>query len=178
MPLNRKSFFESDVRICKVHGTGSFVDESGQPAEDGICSQCWEEARSEKFFGCPVHGLQPKAPGRDGCPIPDCLGASPGPTEDEIRRETESIGRFWPGGAPARENVLAPPQPGPQSERDREARESPPSEAREAPRHDGGGIDDRPARRDSLVKLRQEPYKVVAYITGSDPDWRDPFLDP
>lgn len=149
--------------ICQRHNPGNIVrlvDDHGAPAPNGVCQFCWMEMNDASFFTCPEHGILTKAAGRHGCPIPDCVGAGSGPTEAEIEREADALGRVWPGGAPLREDVPHAEVPGPESERDREARPSAPSPAGEAPRPDGGGVDHGPAWRDLLV------------------GWRDPFLEP
>jgi len=156
------SRFEGDVLpdstwgICKIHspsGIVRLVDESGRPAVNGVCQTCWEESRDDSFFCCPVGNFNPKAPGREGCPVADCLGAGAGPTEDEIAREAESIGRVWPGGPAIRQDVLDAAPSGPARERDREALEAIGSEPGRPARHDGPGSEEGPA-------------------------WRDPFLNP
>lgn len=139
--------------ICRIHNVTRLVNENGEFSQAGICQSCWAESRDERFFACPKHGLQPKTPGKDGCPIGDCLGESVGPTEAEVEAAAESIGRIWPGGAQSRQNVLDAPQPGPPGERDREAVASAPREAPRVPPDDGRGI-------------------VDGFL------WRDPFLNP
>jgi hypothetical protein len=147
--------------ICRIHGIVRLVDEEGNSIVMGICVHCWEETRNEKFFSCPVHGIQPKAPGRDGCPVPvkgpdgvtlvDCLGESPGPTEDEIARETESYNRVWPGGPEAQQNVLDASQPGPAVERGGEAREGAQGEAGDVLQVYGRRVEDGSAWRDPFL---------------------------
>jgi len=130
------------------------VDENGTPTAGGLCQICWEESRNvTAFFSCPTHGIQPKAPGREGCPIPNCVGASDRPSEDEIQKTAESIGRVWPGGPPLVKDGVDAPAAGPSDERGGEARESARSEAGTAHEHDRGG----------------EPHGQ---------QWRDPFLNP
>jgi hypothetical protein len=165
-----RSIFQSDDipdatwGLCQVHapaGIVRLVDDRGVPSPGGMCKHCWEESKNEAFFSCPIHGLQPKVPGRDGCPVKikdgdaflDCVGASPGPSEDEIARESQSIGRLWPGGAPTQQNAVDAPVPESPGGRDREALEGPEDQAGEDARHDRERVVDRPP-------------------------WRDPFRDP
>lgn len=195
--------------ICQVHsptGIVRLVGDDGRPTANGICEHCWKEAKSGEFYSCPVHGLNPKAPGKDGCPVADCLGESGGPTEGEIAREAESLGGIWPGGFALRKDVLAAPEPGPPIERGGEAREGAASEAREVPRDDGGGVEDRQPRRDHLLGRKNctscgafhnphgpcivppppshspvSPEKASAALLKAvfeGTPWRDVFLDP
>src|SRR6266498_2902936 len=121
--------FPTDEDLCIVHGPGSVVG--------GVCTHSLEEMRDEsRYVQCPQHGIQPKAPGSDGCPIRDCLGTDARPTEAEIEREAESYNRVWPGGAARQQNALDAKEARPPGERDREARESAEGEAGPAPRND------------------------------------------
>lgn len=180
---------DSTWGICKIHSPASvirLVDEQGRPTANGLCQMCWEESKDDAYFCCPIHGIVRRAPGHDGCPYKievnkqwvDCLGKSPGPTEAEIAREAESHNRIWPGGDPTHKDAVDAPAARPPVERGGEAGESVEGQAGPVLRDDGRGVEDGLARRDSLVKLRQEPEKAVEYIVGTDPSWRDPFLEP
>lgn len=169
MAFSKDSRFDGDVLpdstwgICKIHSPSSvirLVDEQGRPAANGLCQMCWEESRDDRYFNCPIHGTNLKAPGRDGCPFKaqnadgqwvDCLGKGGGPTEDEIAREAESYNRLWPGGAPVGKDVLDAPEPRPPIERDREAGPSAKSSPEPPVRHDRGGVDDGQSWRDSFL---------------------------
>lgn len=108
-------FPDATYGICKLHspvGIIRLVGDDGLPAPNGVCQMCHLEAHDATFFTCPTHGINPKAAGQGGCPVAGCLGESVGPTQEEIDREAESIGRVWPGGPPKLQDALAPPSAG------------------------------------------------------------------
>lgn len=175
---------DSTWGLCLLHapsrGIVRLVDENGTPAIHGTCIHCWEEMKSGEFHACPIHGVQRKVEGREGCPTRDrdgnyCLGEGAGPTEDEVERLAESYNRLWPGGPAKQQNVLAPQATEPESGRDRETGEGARDEAGRVPGADGSGVEDDSPRRDSVVSgaAREAFAKSTRNVL-----WRDPFLEP
>lgn len=166
--------------ICKVHSPAApvrLVNERGEITEGGICQMCHAEMNSDKYFGCPIHGLNEKAPGKSGCPVPGCLGEDPGPTEAEIAREAESLSRVWPGGPPRPENAVDETPARPESERDREARPRPRDETRETPRPDVQGGPGPPRLAPRTWPSPDDKYVIhIDPAVKPDGTWKDPFL--
>ena len=159
--------------LCRIHaptdhGIVRLVDAEGFPCVGGICAHCREEGLDEGFSRCPVHGLQPKVQGIEGCPVAGCLGESPGPTEDEIEREAESIRRLWVGGHEDQQNALVPQVSRPSAVGIDRPGGGPQGESSTLPGHDyrGGKVDQ---ARDAGTKAEGRVIEPVS-------QWRDPFL--
>lgn len=179
---------------CQIHAPAEgaivrLVDENGEPHENGLCEFCFLEENDAEYFKCEVHGLNRKAAGKTGCPFPGCLGKGPRPTEDEIERAAESIGRIWPGGPPIEQAHVVPEAAGPAVERGDQAGAGVERGAGDDAEHDRRGVEDDAAGRDRVPLVIDgldqflRPHAGLNYVVGIDPavdddEWTDPFLEP
>lgn len=145
---------------CKVHGPDPvrLVDERGEPAIAGLCERCHEEALSDDFFTCPIHGINPRSPEKPGCPVDGCLGESAGPTAEEIEREAEQIRRLWQSGDAAQQDAVDAQAAG--------------------PAHVGGGASGRRVERETRAPIRDDSRGDGGGRSGagSEPPFTHPFL--